>query len=125
VAEQRSRTFYRVATAFPPPELDYRTARDKRGDPPADAKPELVLSWDGLSAFDTEAAARAQGQRLPRLGHLIVRYLIPERVGIIWRQTTKNRHHYDLFGPGASWPPLPERKAQLEAFLDPDYLATV
>jgi hypothetical protein len=100
VSAPRIRSFYRIATAFPPPVGDYRTQRQKRGDYPPTLPADLRESWDhGLSAFDIEdaAVAQAKGAR-GRLGNLIVRYDIPEGAGIAWQQTGRNPRHHDLFG---------------------------
>ena len=125
MSEPRTRTFYRLAHAFPPPLDNYRTARDKRGNPPAGASEEVLYSWDGLSAFDAEEAARRIGRRLPGLGRVIVRYLVPDDAGIVWRQTGSNRHHWDLQGSGDWRSSIVERRQQLEPYLDRDYLAVV
>jgi hypothetical protein len=47
---------------------------------------------------DLEAAIRQAVDTRRRLGHLIVRYDIPEDSGVTWSQTTRDPNHYDLFG---------------------------
>jgi hypothetical protein len=125
VSEPRTRTFYRLAHGFPPPLDDYRTARDKRGNPPAGADEEVLFSWDSLSAFDTEDAARRVGRKLRGLGHLIVRYVIPADADIVWRQTGSNRHHWDLRGRADWSTSIASRKRQLEPYLDSGFVVEV
>lgn len=99
MSERRAvRSFFRVATAYPPPDDDYKTARERGRHPPADATEQQRRSFDGLSAFDTLEAARRQGRRYRRLGTLIVRYDIPADAAIDWEQTGNDPHHFDLFG---------------------------
>jgi hypothetical protein len=115
VDRARHRSFYRIATAFPPPEADYRSASEKRnGAPPPRTLPfELHASWyDGLSCYDTlEAAIRQATDTRGRLGRLIVRYDIPEDAGVTWSQTTRDQNHYDLFGD----------RQELRRYLVPDF----
>jgi hypothetical protein len=94
---RRFRSFYRIAKSVPPTDADYRTQRDFRGDPPTDSSEEELWSWDAYSSFDTEAGARRQGRRIPRLGRYIVRYDILDGNGIEIRQTF-GPGHYDLRG---------------------------
>jgi hypothetical protein len=74
------------------------TARERGRQPDADATEQERRSFDGLSAFDTQEAARRQGRRFRRLGTLIVRYDIPVDSGIVWEQTGRDPHNYDHFG---------------------------
>jgi hypothetical protein len=98
LSRTRIRTFFRVATAYPPPDTDYLTARERGRKPAPNATAQERRSYDGLSAFDTEEAARRIGRRFKRLGTLIVRYDIPEGAGIVSEQSGGDPHHYDLFG---------------------------
>jgi hypothetical protein len=127
LSEPRTRTFYRLAHDLPPRDEDYTTAREKRGgrDPKPGSPADLIYSWDSLSAFDSEEAARQTGRKYPRLGQVIVRYHVPDDSGIEARQFGEDRHHYDLRG-GADWArDLPARKALMERFLDRDYRGDV
>jgi hypothetical protein len=90
-------TFYRIAKRFPPGPNEYRTKRQKDGDPPPDAKPDIAQTYDGLSVFDTEAAALRHAKRIPVLGTIIVRFHIPTNGGIAWEQTFRPGH-YTLYG---------------------------
>jgi len=98
------RTFYRVARTCPPGNDDYTTASERRGGapPPPYVPPERHRSWyDGLSAYDTIAVARACAIRnRGKLGSWIVRYDIPEGRGITWELFPGDEEdgHYDLFG---------------------------
>jgi hypothetical protein len=56
-------TFYRIAKGFPPSSSEYRTKRQKDGDPPPNATVAIVRAYDGLSAFDTEEGARQQAKQ--------------------------------------------------------------
>lgn len=95
--ERETRSFYRVATRFPPKDRSYQTQFARRG-PPDPALPDHIKSnWDALSAFDTEEGARRAAQAAPHLGTLIVRYDIPENSGITWIQSGPDGH-YDLSG---------------------------
>ena len=98
MSRPRVRSFFRVATAYPPPDADYLTARERGRTPALDASDQVRRSYDGLSAFDTEEAAKRIARRFKRLGTLIVRYDIPEGAGIGWEQSGGDPHHYDLFG---------------------------
>jgi hypothetical protein len=91
------RSFYRVAKSYPPTEDDYRTRKDRQGDPPAHVPEAVRRSWDALSAFDSEEGARRQARRFPRLGRFIVRYDIPPGAGVSFEQTL-GPGHYDLRG---------------------------
>ena len=121
------RTFYRLAHDLPPRDEDYTTAREKRGGkgPRPNAPPDLVYSWDSLSAYDSEEAARRTGRKFPRLGRVIVRYHIPDDSGIEARQFGEDRHHFDLRGGGNWVHNLGARKALMERYLDLDYRAEV
>ena len=99
--ERHVRSFYRVAKTYPSTDVDYRTQRDFRGDPPSGLTDEQLWSWDAYSAFGSEAGARRQGRRYPRLGTHIVRYDIPAASGIEWRKTF-GPGHYDLKGDKAA-----------------------
>ena len=125
MAEARTWTFYRLAHRHPPELRDYRTRLDKQGEPVADATELERIMWFGLSAFLTEDAARAQGRRFPPLGRLIIRYHIPEGAGITWRQTTKNRQHFDLRGDERADRDIVERRRQFDPFLDRGYVSEV
>ena len=123
MSEPRTRTFYRLAHDLPPRDEDYTTAREKRGGkgPRPGSPADLVYSWDSLSAYDTEEAARRTGRKYPRLGQVIVRYHIPDGSGIEIRQFGEDTHHYDLRG-GGDWATNRDgRKALMERYLDFDY----
>jgi hypothetical protein len=88
LSQPGTRTFYRVATTFPPSDRDYTAASEPRGGapPPPYVPPERHRSWyEGFSAYDTSAAAVRLATRMRgKLGDLVVRYDIPEGVGITW-----------------------------------------
>lgn len=113
MSERRAiRSFYRIATAYPPPDDDYLTAHERGRRPRPDATEEERRSFNGLSAFDALEAARRQGRRFRRLGTLIVRYDIPIGSGIVWEQSGSDPHHFDLFGD----------REQLKQFIAADVL---
>lgn len=96
--EPSVRSFYRIAKVYPPGEDEYLTARQRGRLLPVAATGELVRSWDGLSAYDSEEGARQQAKRLRgRLGWLVVRYDVPARSEIVWEKSL-GPGHYDLFG---------------------------
>jgi hypothetical protein len=104
LSESPTRTFYRVAKTFPPTDQDYTTASERRnGAPPPPYIPlDRHRSWyEGYSAFDTqEAAVRLAIRMRGKLGKVIVRYDVPEGVGITWESVPgdEDTGHFDLFG---------------------------
>jgi hypothetical protein len=56
-------------------------------------------SYEGISAFSTEAAARAMAVRRPYLGAYLAALDIPEGAEIEYAQMGKKPEHYDLYGP--------------------------
>ena len=91
-------SFYRVAMTYPPTDDEYLTMQETRGDPRPDLPEEVKRSWDALSAWDSEAGARAIAiKRRGRFGALIVRYDFPDDAGIQWEKTL-GPGHYDLRG---------------------------
>ena len=117
--QPRVRSFYRIATSFPPPDQDYRSASERRGGapPPKSLPPDLHRSWyEGLSAYDTlDGAVRQAIDSRGRLGMLIVRYDVPEGSGITWQQGRRDPHHYDLYG----------ERDELKRYLAADFMFTV
>lgn len=115
----RTRSFYRIATAFPPPDGDYRSASERRGGapPPRSLRPELHRSWyDGLSAYDSpEGAIRQAIDSRGRLGKLIVRFDIPDDSGIAWERDRRDPHHVDLYGD----------REELKRYLAGDFCLTI
>lgn len=91
------RSFYRIARRYPPADEEYLSLQERKGDPPADASDEVKRSRSALSAFDSEAGARAMARKRPRLGTLIVRYDIPIGAAITWEKTL-GPGHFDLRG---------------------------
>ncbi len=98
--------FYRIATGFPRPDDDYRTAREKGRQLRRPLSPDLQVAYDhGVSAFDTAEAAIAQAVLARgRLGVMIVRYDILRGIGIRWEQTSINPNHFTLYGDSAELP---------------------
>jgi hypothetical protein len=107
-------TFYRIAKRFPPTLSEYRTKRQKDGDPPPDARADIARAYDGLSVFDTEAAAVRHAKRMPVLGTIVIRFHIPTNGGIMWEQTFRPGH-YTLYG---------DLKA-LATYLDHSYVVSI
>ena len=103
------------------PKRDYTTASERRrgAPPPPYVPPERHRSWyQGYSAYDTpEAAARPAMKMRGKLGDLIVRYDIPEGVGITWEPVPgdEDSGHFDLFGD----------KDVLKRYLATDFLLKV
>jgi len=64
VGEPTTDTFYRLTHNVLMLDEDYQTAREKRGgkDPTTGSPPDLIYSWDSLSAYDSEDAARRTGR---------------------------------------------------------------
>lgn len=114
---QRIFRVYRVATENPPPDEAYLTPRELGRKPRKGATEEEQRSLDGLSCWDSEEGARAMARRFPKIGHLIVRYDIPEGAGLTWDQTIQEGH-YDLWGDR-------EARQGLKRYLASDFLAEV
>jgi hypothetical protein len=107
-------TFYRIAKTFPPSADEYRTKRQKDGNPPTNADAAIIRAYDGLSAFDSEAGARRQATRFRILGSKVVRFHLPIAGHISWEQTFQPGH-YTLTG----------ELAQLAEYLDLEFVIEV
>jgi hypothetical protein len=90
-------TFYRVTRSNPPTLRDFLSNVAKRRRPPDD-NPETLRMWGGLSVYDTVRHARAQAQRVPAIGSFIATMQIPAEGSIHYEQTTRERHHFTLWG---------------------------
>ncbi len=91
------RTFYRATKRYPPTDKDYLTRQERQGDPPANLPPDVRDSWDALSFYDTIEGIERQIRLVPAIGRHIVRYDIPENIGIIWAET-QPPGHFDIRG---------------------------
>ena len=91
--------FYRIVLADPP-SLDDFTSYAALGRPsPAGATPELLKSWQAVSVFDTEVAARAMAlRRGGRLGRFLAFLEVPEAGPIHYARSGANPRHFDLRG---------------------------
>lgn len=107
-------SFFRVAKECPPNDAAYLTPQDQGRKQPPGLTDEQKRSWDALSAWDSEEGARKIGRQYPKTGTLIVRYDIPDGVGVRWEQTIEPGH-YDLRGD----------KEEMKRYLSPDFLAEV
>lgn len=87
---------YRVVKRNPPIEEDFfspaRLGRPLHRDTPA-----LRRSWEGVSAADTESAARGLARRFPMMGAYIAVLDVPEDGSIQFEQTGADAHHFDLW----------------------------
>lgn len=108
------RSFYRAAKRFPPGDRECLGSQDKRGDPPPEYPDHVKQSWDGLSSWDSEEGARQAAKQAPHIGKLIVRYDIPEGIGVTWTPSMDPGHD-DLRGD----------KEALKRCLVADFLAEV
>ena len=112
--EKKIHHFYRAANRNPPKYKWFQSHQERRGDPDSSLPPHVREAWDGCSAFDSEDGARRAALEQPSLGHLILRFDIPEGAGITWTPSGP-AGHFDLRG-GADL---------LKQFLSKDYEAKV
>jgi hypothetical protein len=110
-------TFYWFARSFPPGSDEYRTKREKSGEPPSSASDEVKRSYEAPSAFDSEENTRLKHQDLSSkgqqaLGTRIDRSHVPEGAGLTW-EGSFGAGHYSLFG----------NLEDLAKFLDLQYVA--
>lgn len=94
------KSLYRLAKQVPPPDKEYLTNLDRRGAPRDELPQHIKDSWDALSAFDSEEAARAAARNSTRnLGKRIVRYDIPDDASVTYVFTPEIADgHYDIRG---------------------------
>jgi hypothetical protein len=97
VEERSVRTFYRATKRYPPTDKDYVTRLERQGAPPSDMPQEMRDSWDALSFYDTIEGIEWQIRQVPAIGRHIVRYDIPEGIGITWTETHPPGY-YDIRG---------------------------
>ena len=114
MSDANVRSFYRVAKRFPPDDEFYLTHQDKYGDPPEGALEETRRAWDALSFYNSEAGARRCGEENTHLGGRIVRFRIPEGVGLTWDPPDDDGHQ-NVRGD----------REKLKLYLDVDYVARV
>lgn len=97
MAERPVKTFYRATKRFPPTDKDYVTRQERQGDPPPEVSREIRESWDALSFYDSLEGIERQIRRVPAIGRHIVRYDIPDGIGITWTET-QPPGHFDIRG---------------------------
>lgn len=95
--------WYRIVLADPPTAADFLPQGKLGKTPLRPMPPDLADSWNNaISVFDTEDAARTQARAFPRLGEYIAEMETNATDPIVWEQTGRDPHHYDLRGqPGA------------------------
>ncbi len=111
---RRARSFYRVTRKVPPDDASYLTRRDKYPIRPPGVSDEEWNAWGALSFYDSEDAARRRGEQSTHLGNKIVRYDIPEGVGVAWDEPD-DEGHVNVWGD----------KEVIRNCLDPDWVALV
>lgn len=110
------KSFYRIARRFPPGDREYLSYQARRGDPPEDLPRRIKDSWDALSAFESEEAARAVAAGASHLGKWIVRYDVPADSEITSTYTPEIAPgHWDLRGD----------MEELKSYLVADFIARV
>ncbi len=77
-------TFYRVTKRVPPDDDFYLTPQETYGDPFPGLSIEDQQAWDAWSFYNSEDGARRCAKQNTHLGGKIVRFEIPEGVGITW-----------------------------------------
>jgi hypothetical protein len=82
---------------LPVRDRDYLTPQEARGDPPEHLSEEQKASWDALSFYDSVEGVRQQARQVPGIGKYIVRFDIPEGIGITWTPSL-GPGHYDIRG---------------------------
>jgi hypothetical protein len=97
VEERPVKTLYRATKRYPPTEKDYITRQERQGDPPPGAPEEVSESRGALSFYDTIEGPELQIRQVPAIGRYIVRYDIPEGIGITWKET-QPPGHFDIRG---------------------------
>lgn len=111
-------TLYRSARNTPPSDREYRSPLDKGKVLRPELPDHVKEGWDALSSWDTEEGARRAAveaaTRNTNLGAYIVRYDIPDGVGVTWKQSGEPGH-YELRGD----------KEVLKGCLAKDFLAEV
>lgn len=95
-----SRSLYRIVVTNPPTTEDFKSHRAK-GRPLRHPSPETIRLLDGLSVFDSEASARANAHRYPRLGSYIAEVRIPDDGGFRYERSGTTEGHYTLWGDPA------------------------
>ena len=90
------RTFYRVALANPPSNMDF-TSQQALGRRSTILNPELSRLADGISVFSTEGQARRKARQYPWLGSFISRLDIVDH-NPIRIEKTLGRSHHTLWG---------------------------
>lgn len=93
-----SRRMFRIVNDNPPGESDFKTYAE-RGQRPFRDDPVLLHLMDGLSVMDSLDAARRKGQGKPwKSRGYIAELLLPEQSAITIEQTTKDPHHFTVWG---------------------------
>lgn len=90
-------TFYRIIKEPQPTAADFLSHRS-RGIPLQRDTPVMRRSWEGVSVYDTIAAARAIVARFPRIGGFIAELDIRNGGPVLFEQTGDDPNHYDLWG---------------------------
>jgi hypothetical protein len=95
-----TQTFWWIVLTNPPTLEDF-TSHAALGRQPRKVAPEMARLLHGLSVEHSEAGAREQALRLPRLGQFIAKLDLPVGGPVTWDQTTKRPGHHTLWGEPA------------------------
>ncbi len=94
--ETPSRTFFRIVTANPPTEHDFRSHQEL-GRHLFD--PSNVEEWRGVSVYGTLRQAQKKARDYPSMGQLIAELEITEGSPVSYKRTGRAHSHYTLPGP--------------------------
>jgi hypothetical protein len=91
-----SRTLFRIVASNPPSIADF-TSNASHGRTLQNPTPERRRRWAGLSMFATEAQARRNARKFPRLGAFIATVTIPDDA-LVRIERTSGPGHYTVWG---------------------------
>lgn len=85
-------TLYRIVQSDPPTTSDF-TPNEARGRSQRNLTPEEVRLLSGISLYATEAQARRNARKYPRLGRYIAAVSIPDEAHVRVERTRGPGHH--------------------------------
>lgn len=92
------RRLFRIVNENPPGDTDFKTYAEM-GQRPFRDDPALLRLMNGLSVMDTLEAARSKGKGKPwKSRGYIAELLLPDDPKVTIEQTTKNVHHFTVWG---------------------------
>jgi hypothetical protein len=97
MSSERETVFYRIVKTDPPTPLDF-TSNKALGKAPRGPERDDPALWEGLSMYNSEAAARQQARRIPKLGAYLARLSVAGVETVRYGQTLSNPAHHTVWG---------------------------